>query len=315
MKNNDPKISVIIPTYNRAHSLPRAIKSVLMQTYKDFELIIVDDGSTDNTYEIVNKYIEKDDRVKYIKHEINKGGNKARNTGIKNALGNYITFLDSDDEYLSNNLEERFKIRQKISSDYGVIYNQNIKKTNLGEKIVPKRGIKKNESVIKYLFSNEGELQTNTLFISKDILIKNNLYFDENLKRHQDWDLAIRLQDVTSFYFLNKVLSIWNAKGEFNRVSKQKDYSTSFELIEKYKDKFNKEKGVLSKFYYKIGIWHLKISETKKARKLFFRSLKNKFYIRSLFLYISTFLGKKWIKFLFKLLDYKIKKAIKNEKY
>jgi len=311
MKNNNPKISVIIPTYNRAQVLSRAIQSVLKQTFNDFELIIVDDGSSDNTDEIVKEYIKKDNRIKYIKHDVNKGGNKARNTGINNSLGDYITFLDSDDEYLPNNLEERYKIRQKISNDYGVIYNQNLKKTNIGKKIIPKKAIKKNESIIKYLFINQGELQTNTLFINKEVLIKNNIYFDENLKRHQDWDFTIRLQDVTNFYFLNKCLSIWNAEGENNRVSKQKNYSASFQLIEKFKDKFEKEKDVLANFYYFLGIRYLKIEKKKEARELFLKSIKNKSSFKNIFLYLSTFIGNNWTKLLFKINFYKKRGLIK----
>ena len=80
-----PTVSVILPTYNRAHLLGRAIKSVLDQTYNDFEIIVIDDALTDNTEEVIKKFQTKDKRIKYIKHEKNKGGNYARNT--KNLFG------------------------------------------------------------------------------------------------------------------------------------------------------------------------------------------------------------------------------------
>ncbi len=82
--NNNPNVSVIIPTYNRVHLIGRAMQSVLKQTYQDFEIIIVDDGSTDNTEDIVRQFQEKDKkkRIKYIRHYKNKGGSVARNTGI-----------------------------------------------------------------------------------------------------------------------------------------------------------------------------------------------------------------------------------------
>lgn len=91
------KISVIMSAYNAQKTISRAIRSVLNQTYDDIELIVVNDCSTDNTEKIVKKY--KDNRIVYIKHDVNLGAGCARNTGIKNATGDYIAFLDSDDYY------------------------------------------------------------------------------------------------------------------------------------------------------------------------------------------------------------------------
>ncbi|MBL7777872.1 MAG: glycosyltransferase family 2 protein [Chitinophagales bacterium] len=97
------KFSIIIPTYNRAHLIGKAIQSVQQQTYTDWELLIVDDGSTDNTKEAVLSFL-KDQRIHYI-YQQNAERSAARNNGIKNATGNYICFLDSDDYYLPQRLE------------------------------------------------------------------------------------------------------------------------------------------------------------------------------------------------------------------
>lgn len=118
--NKVPTVSIIIPTYNRAHLIERAIESVLHQTYQDFELIIIDDGSTDNTDDIINKFQKKDDRIIYLKHDRNKGGSAARNTGIKASRGEYIAFLDSDDEWLPEKLEKQMDFFE--SNNYGFIY-------------------------------------------------------------------------------------------------------------------------------------------------------------------------------------------------
>src|SRR3989344_1865760 len=96
------KVSVVLPTYNRAHTLERAVRSVLNQTHKDFELIVVDDGSTDNTRDIVVSFA--DGRIRYIKHESNKGVAEARNTGIGASRASLIAFQDSDDEWLPHKL-------------------------------------------------------------------------------------------------------------------------------------------------------------------------------------------------------------------
>ena len=110
-----PFFSIITPTFNRGHILPRAIKSVLNQTFKDWELIIVDDGSTDNTSEIVKEFL-RDKRIKYIKLERNQGVGKARNKGIELSTGKFIIPLDSDDVLLENALEEIYKEILKYSA-------------------------------------------------------------------------------------------------------------------------------------------------------------------------------------------------------
>ncbi len=104
------KFSIITPTYNRAHTIERAINSILKQSYQNFEMIIIDDGSTDNTFEIVKKYLE-DPRIRYIGPNKNGGVNVARNIGLKNISkdSDWITFLDSDDEFLSDALEKMKK--------------------------------------------------------------------------------------------------------------------------------------------------------------------------------------------------------------
>ena len=112
LTNLNEKVSVIIPTFNRGNILLNSIKSVLNQTYKNLEVIVVDDGSIDNTKEEINKI--EDERVKYIKLVNNSGGSNARNIGIKSASGKYISFQDSDDIYYPNKLETQIKNIIKI---------------------------------------------------------------------------------------------------------------------------------------------------------------------------------------------------------
>ena len=107
-----PEVSVILATYNRAEYLTGCIQSVLSQNYKDWEFIIVDDGSQDHTFEIINPYLERYYNIRYLKHK-NKGAALSRNIGIKASFGNYITFIDSDDQYLSNHLQSRLDIFNK----------------------------------------------------------------------------------------------------------------------------------------------------------------------------------------------------------
>jgi glycosyltransferase involved in cell wall biosynthesis len=105
--DQNPCVSVIIPTYNRAEMLIRAIRSVLKQTYEDYEIIVVDDGSTDDTAKVMKAY--ENDKFKYIRYSLNKGGAFARNLGLDSSRGKYIAFLDSDDEWLPTKLEKQTK--------------------------------------------------------------------------------------------------------------------------------------------------------------------------------------------------------------
>ena len=105
MQNN--LVSIITPVYNASRFIEETIKSVQAQTYKEWEMILVDDCSTDNSYEIINKYSKEDERIKYIKLEENSGAAIARNTAIANAKGRYIAFLDSDDIWYEDKLEKQ----------------------------------------------------------------------------------------------------------------------------------------------------------------------------------------------------------------
>ena len=114
-----PKVSVIIATYNRATLLPRAVNSVLDQTYSDFELIIVDDCSLDDTQEVIRTFT--DPRIRIIQHGANRGAAATRNTGIAHARGEYITFLDDDDECTPNRLADQVSVLD-TNTDVGMVY-------------------------------------------------------------------------------------------------------------------------------------------------------------------------------------------------
>lgn len=135
--NKRPTFTVIVPTYNREYFLARTIDSILLQTFKDFELIIVDDGSTDHTKELIDSY--KDLRIVYFYKE-NGGQNSAVNVGLQKARGEYIAFCDSDDTWMPEKLE---KCMQKYQEDeeIKVVYNLTgiIKTENGVEKIVAAR--------------------------------------------------------------------------------------------------------------------------------------------------------------------------------
>ncbi len=118
MKNN-PLVSIIVPIFNAAKYLPACLDSVTNQTYQNLEIILVDDGSTDNSYQIAKSYAKKDPRIKLV-HQKNQGLSGARNTGVVKATGTYLTFIDSDDEVKLNFIEKLLTTLQKTNADISV---------------------------------------------------------------------------------------------------------------------------------------------------------------------------------------------------
>lgn len=200
------KVSVIIPSYNRANLLPRTIKGVATQTFKDFEIIVVDDCSTDNTEAVVlqlKKQWPLAD-IRYIKHDVNKGEAGARNTGIENAKGDYVAFLDSDDEWLENKLEYQLNfLRDNTDKFDGVICENFIINSAANESSVS--SFKDNElSKIKLLTHGCG------FGIGTNLLLKRGLAvadFDENLRLFADMDWLYRTLGNARIGILHEPLS------------------------------------------------------------------------------------------------------------
>lgn len=115
------KVSIILPAYNRAYCIRRAVDSVLRQTYPHWELIVVDDGSTDNTEEVIAKLAAEDGRVRYLRQPCNKGASAARNEGIRQGRYDYIAFQDSDDVWHADKLEKQMRVFRE-SPEIGLVY-------------------------------------------------------------------------------------------------------------------------------------------------------------------------------------------------
>ena len=192
------KFSIIIPTYNRAAFLPKAIESVLAQTYTDWELIVVDDGSTDNTREVVSKYSDK--RITYIYQE-NSERSAARNNGIAHAKGNYICFLDSDNYMLPNRLE---KIVECIASENKTAcYYTDIEYVN------EQRGSKTLKMGKTYQFPIDVDLLIQDIIATPQICcaaeILRNHQFNPQLSIGEDMELLFRITNkYPLIYILNQ---------------------------------------------------------------------------------------------------------------
>ena len=190
------KISVIIPTYNRAKSIIHSIKSVLTQTYHNLEVIIIDDCSNDNTESLISKI--EDNRIKYIKLKENKGANFARNLGIKLSTGKYITFQDSDDIYHRDKIEKQYLNIIKKNSDFDFCqfylhFNSSFKA--LFPRIYQQKSIQRKKLL--------EELCNGNFITTQAILIKNSF---TNFSRFQDYDLVLRIIPNCKVSYTKEVL-------------------------------------------------------------------------------------------------------------
>lgn len=202
--NIDFKVSVIIPTYNRGNLIIKSIKSVLNQTFKNLEVIVIDDGSSDNTEHLVNKITDK--RLKYVKLSSNKGSSNARNIGIKNANGQFISFQDSDDIFYPNKIEKQLKniINRNSILDFckiNVIYNSTY------SYLIPNK--RQENSILKGDIFNE--LISRGNFIStQSMLIRTNYMkkhlFDIDMPRLQDYDVILGMIPKVKISYTKEVL-------------------------------------------------------------------------------------------------------------
>lgn len=235
---NKPVVSVIIPTYNRVHLLRRAIQSVLNQTYQDFEIIIIDDGSIDNTEEVVKKFQEQDKRVRYIKHEENKGGSAARNTGIKNAKGKYIAFLDSDDEWLPTKLEKQIELFRKRCDSVGAVYCLSYTADDSIGRIKLSKiddSVRRGNVYRQALFGFCGGVGNSRTMVLGECFQKSGM-FDESLPSFQDVDLGIRLAQNYNFELIDEPLVICHVEYGGPRISN--DFNAKMRGLELFFEKW-----------------------------------------------------------------------------
>ncbi len=253
-------VSAIITTHNRKEFLRRAIESVLKQTYDNIELIVVDDASTDGTYEYCRtlplKYI-------YIPKDESKGGNYARNQGIRAAIGEYVAFLDDDDYWLPS----------KIEKQVALIKEKDCELVHCGKRLEIIQ--KDKRAIYQDILPNpyySGDLSKKILYeicaMTTNMLISRKAlyeigYFDENLKFWQEYELTIRLAQRKPIYFVDEVLSVYR----INLYDNQRLSNKYFEWKESVKYIYKKH----SDLYNKLNIF-----EKIQVRILYLRDASNR---------------------------------------
>jgi glycosyltransferase involved in cell wall biosynthesis len=214
-----PKVSVIIPTYNRGQYITQALESVLNQTFRDYDIIVIDDGSTDNTGEILKKY---EGKIRSIRQE-NQGISNTRNRGIRETNGEYLAFLDSDDYWTPEKLKEQVNILDAYSK-VGIVYSRMPIINKMGEKIGMKPAGVSGKN-FKELLEVWGDLPTSTVMTRRECFEKAGL-FDPSLDPMEDIDMWIRISRFYDLYEIeNKILAYYRRHEEQVTTSKAKVYT------------------------------------------------------------------------------------------
>ncbi|RKF12369.1 glycosyltransferase [Roseovarius spongiae] len=230
-ENHVPSVSVVIPTYNRATTLPRAIKSVLSQDYTDLELIIVDDASSDDTAEVLSRF--EDPRLRVILHDHNKGFAGALNTGGYAARGDVIAFQDSDDEWLHGKLSRQMQELSAAPDDcvcvycIKIVYGRDPDYVRGKRRIVcvPGPEIEEVSGDMRLALARTNFVSTQTIVCRKDAFLRAK-GFDERLYNSVDWDFASRLATLGSFAFVDEPLvNTYIQKDSISTLSRKAPYS------------------------------------------------------------------------------------------
>ena len=257
--SENPFFSIVIPVYNRANIITKVLDSCLKQTFESFEILVIDDGSTDALKEVLDRI--HDPRIHYI-HQTNRGGSTARNTGIDAARGKYIAFLDSDDFFLKDKLLKCHRFLENNDCDclYSQVYlDRGVEKYW----IKPPRALAPNEHMADYLLRDRGWVPTSTFVIEKKLAAK--VRYRETLVSGDDTDFSIRLfNQGARFKMIEEPLVICSDVHDPGRVSFVRNYLEQLKWTEEIK------KVVPFKAYHGYRGWHLAKmrAETSHAQAL-----------------------------------------------
>ena len=286
---NLPLISVVLPVYNAEQYVKDTIKSILVQSYQNFELIIINDGSTDNSEEYIVQF--KDTRIKYIKNEKNLKLIQTLNLGLSLAKGKYIARIDADDIALPNRFEKQIDFLEN-NMEYGIVGS--FAKTFGSEKI--KLTFVEEDLDIRYALLTHNPFVHSSVMIRNQILIKNKLSFDLNQLHVEDYDLWIKilkyskgkiLPDILIKYRIHEsqISVVHNNIQEINTKKTQKDYLTSllpeFKEVDLLFDIFHNQKRTISDvILFLSNIKSISLeninSLNKKLTKTLIKNAKNK---------------------------------------
>lgn len=281
----DEMVSIVIPAYNRAAKIADAVRSIQQQTYKNWEIIVADDGSSDNTLKVIEDMAKEDKRIRSVRHERNKGAQTARNLGIRAARGPWIAFLDSDDQWLPESLEMRLRLAQQedVAVVHSLAYIVHKDKPMEIYHLPAWRG-----QIYKNVLSHEGPM-FQSLLVRKEALEKIG-YLDESVVAYQEWDTAIRLAKFYPFGFVAKPTFIYDYTSQDaisrNSIRSAKGYEY---ILKKHFGDIVRYAGLAAVAYHYnvIARWYYEGGDARQAQRhsrlsLFFQLINPVIYLRKL---------------------------------
>ncbi|MBN1268841.1 MAG: glycosyltransferase family 2 protein [Kiritimatiellae bacterium] len=255
-------VSVIMPVYNRAPVVGRALASVLRQDYADLELLVADDGSTDDTTAVIGAV--KDPRVRLLRLERNIGAAAARNEALKAATGAFIAFQDSDDEWLPDKLSAQMACFQALPDEYGAVYCPMERIGREGSKLVPRPGTGPLQGDLHSRLLAGNFIGLPSALVKKEILAKSGL-FDPALPCLQDWDLWIRISAQSMFGFVDKPLVKAFYSSDSISIDIPKVEQALGMIIDKHHEDFLRHPRALGTSYARLGGYALYLGKRGTA--------------------------------------------------
>lgn len=270
-------VSVILPTFNRAGTLPRAIMSVLDQSYRNLELLIVDDGGSDNTPELVAAI--GDPRIRFIAQEKNGGASSARNAGLRQARGQFIAFQDSDDEWLAGKLARQVRAAQEAGEAAVTVFHPKIL---YGRDAAGQHGPHRvcllpiiedaTEAAIKTLIHQQNLISTQTLLITREAFEKAG-FFDVHLVNSEDWAFGMELFYNSKVVFIDEPLVISYLQNDSISMLRRRGAKAQVRIVKRLMRMPDVSHEVVAGHLGRLGWSIAKLGNPRRGRKLLIKSL------------------------------------------
>lgn len=225
MKKNDVLVSVIMPAYNCERVIIEAINSVIFQTYENWELLVLDDGSKDNTLLIIESFTKKDSRIKALPNEKNKGVSATRNRGIEHAKGDWIAFLDSDDIWEQSKLEKQVKVINEYSAEF--IFTGS---SYINDEGIPFKGTFEVPRLVTYK-----KLRYHNVISCSSVLLKKKFFDNIKMEKdnmHEDYAVWLRILKLgVTAYGVNEPLLIYRISRSSKSGNKFKTFKMTYKVF------------------------------------------------------------------------------------